>query len=106
MSDRWSGANFRNIIDVASDLFEMEHGIAVPAETREALRKPALPHAREVARALDRREITLDFLIDSVHEILENSLPLLEQSERVAGMVSVQSVQRSMKRKCPYAFWC
>jgi len=86
------------------DEFEQETGISVDQSGREALIRPALPHARDVERALESGALTIAFLEECIRQVLRNAHELA--GDRVVGGLDEAAMQISMRRYCPYVFWC
>jgi hypothetical protein len=84
--------------------FEKETGISITARALDALVIPALPHLETVTRELDEGKITVPFLEGSVRTVLLNARAVaLEQGE---DAITFYEVRESMKKECPYSFWC
>jgi hypothetical protein len=87
-----------------ADQYEEAHRIVVDRSARDTLTAPALPHTQTVAEALDRREITMQFLEECV-------LSILRRAHRIAtarGLTQINGAcaQESMDEECPYLGWC
>ena len=86
------------------DEFEAEAGVRVDRSGREALIRPALPHARDVERALETGALTIEQLEEHLRTVLRNAHDLA--GERLIGGLDAAAMQASMRRYCPYVFWC
>ncbi len=84
--------------------FEKETGISITARALDALVIPALPHLETVTRELDEGKITVPFLEGSVRTVLVNARAVA--LERGEDAVTFYEVRESMKKECPYSFWC
>ena len=84
--------------------FERETGISITARALDALVIPALPHLETVTRELDEGKVTVAFLEDSVRTVLVNARAV--GVERGEDAITFFEVRESMKKECPYLFWC
>ncbi len=84
--------------------FEKETGMSITARALDALVIPALPHLETVTRELDEGKVTVPFLEDSVRTVLVNARTVAV--ERGEDALSFYAVRDSMKKECPYSFWC
>lgn len=96
--------NFYNLIDGVANVFEQQHEIRVTSDARSTLITPALPYKEQVEDELKRGEITVSFLEESIFTVLQNAVSIAKaKGERY---ISSETVEESMKRYCPYLFWC
>ncbi len=84
--------------------FEKETGMSITARALDALVIPALPHLETVTRELDEGKVTVPFLEASVRTVLVNARAVAV--ERGEDALSFYAVRDSMKKECPYSFWC
>ena len=84
--------------------FEKETGMSITARALDALVIPALPHLEAVTRELDEGKVTVPFLEDSVRTVLMNARTVAV--ERGENAIAFYAVSESMKKECPYLFWC
>ena len=84
--------------------FERETGISITARALDALVIPALPHLATVTRELDEGKVTVPFLEGSVRTVLVNARAVA--AERGEHAITFYEVRESMKKECPYLFWC
>ena len=84
--------------------FERETGMSITARALDALVIPALPHLETVTRELDEGKVTVPFLEDSVRTVLVNARTVAV--ERGEDAIAFFAVRDSMKKECPYSFWC
>ena len=84
--------------------FEKETGMSITARVLDALVIPALPHLEAVTRELAEGKVTVPFLEDSVRTVLMNARTVAV--ERGENAIAFYAVRESMKRECPYLFWC
>ena len=96
--------NLREFINQVANRFEAQKGMLVTALAREKLIQPALPHQDEVNQELNAGNITIEFLEDSVFSILD----LAREIALSIGQdhIGENTTQESMRRDCPYVFWC
>ena len=102
--DRDGEINFDALVNSVSDRFESDTAVKITQKARLALIEPALPHKRHVMQELQMRTITINFLRDSIQKVLENALDIV----RITGQRTIdeKDIAASMKRYCPYLFWC
>ena len=86
------------------DEWEEETGARVERSGRDALIGPALPHAEDVQSALESGGVSMDFLENCVREVLRNAHEIT--GDRMVGGLGAADIQLSMRRYCPYVFWC
>jgi hypothetical protein len=91
-------------VNRVADQFQTKRRIVVDASAREALIAPALPHVDRVAKSLETKEVTIEFLEACV-------MKTLERARRIASaggfrFVNGPSVQQSLEGDNPYLFWC
>lgn len=96
--------DIRKLVNEVADQFEADNGIQVRSGAREELIQPALPHRETVERALQSGEITRTFLEESLQTVLTNAMAIAKERGRDA--VGEDTTRESMKRYCPYLFWC
>ena len=96
--------DIRKLVNEAADQFEKDNKIVVGLGAREELIQPALPHRETVERALQSGEITRTFLEESLQTVLTNAMGIAKEWGRNA--VGEDTTRESMKRYCPYLFWC
>lgn len=96
--------NFRELVNRNADEFQRQHGMPVPTNAREELIRPALPHLRDVKQDLQDGKITEEELGSAVHTILEGAMAVARELGR--DSLGEETVQESMRRDCPYIFWC
>ena len=84
--------------------FEKETGMSITARALDALVIPALPHLETVTQELDEGKVTVPFLEDSVRTVLVNARAIAV--ERGENAIAFYAVGESMKKECPYLFWC
>lgn len=92
------------LINRVSDVFEQGSDTRVLESARYALLKPALPHLANVTRELESQNISLEFLEESVKQILDNALKAALRENLYE--INSRHIEFSMKRFCPYLFWC
>ena len=88
-------------VNGVADRFERTEDVRVDESAREALIEPALPHSRSVADAIATGTVTSEFLQNCVIQVLAQAKWLI-QGTTIDGV----SVRESMRRYCPYIFWC
>jgi hypothetical protein len=103
-ADRQDGLDVAALVHRVADQFQQKRRMVVDPSARDALIAPALPHADNVAQALARKEITVQFLEECVTK-------LLERARRFASAAGVRhvngpAVEQAMEKDCPYLFWC
>lgn len=96
--------DIRKLVNEVADRFEADNKIVVRPGAREELIQPALPHRETVERALQSGEITREFLEESLRTVLKNAMEIAKERGRDA--VCEDTTRDSMKRYCPYLFWC
>lgn len=94
----------RKLVNEVADQFEADNGIQVRPGAREELIQPALPHRETVERELQSGEITRTFLEDSLRTVLQNAMEIAKSWGR--DSIGEDTTRESMKRYCPYLFWC
>lgn len=96
--------DIRKLVNDVANQFQADHGIPISPLSREELIKPALPHREAVELALESGEITRDFLEESVRTVFENAKEIAQSEGR--HDIGEDITRASMKRYCPYLFWC
>lgn len=96
--------DFRFLVNNVADQFEAKTGFKVKPGAREKLIEPALPYKDQVEKELASGQITFDFLEESIRTVLTNAMGIA----RARGQSSIgeDTTVESMKRNCPYLFWC
>lgn len=102
--DRGEPLDFKKLVNSVADKFENETGMKVKPKARLELINPALPHQKTVEKALNSGEITRDFLEDSLKTVLRNAMDIAKEWKR--DEIGEETTKESMKRYCPYLFWC
>lgn len=99
-----SKVDFASLVNSVADRFQVEHALPVTRDARRALVSPALPHKRSVDAALAKGSITMDFLESCVITVLFNAAEIAKIHKQ--PYIAETTVLESMKRYCPYVFWC
>jgi hypothetical protein len=86
------------------DEFQQEAGRSLEPSAREALIQPALPHARDVQRQLEDGTLTIDRLEAGLWQVLRGAHEMA--GYRLVGGLNEVDVHESMRRYCPFVFWC
>jgi hypothetical protein len=101
----WGGdINFAALVNGVADRFELTGTMPVTTKARLALITPALPHRMKVSQELLSGKINFHFLEDSIKKVLENAAAIA--IDRNQHVVDENLIAASMKRYCPYLFWC
>ena len=88
----------------AAQRFEKEMGMSITARALDAFVIPALPHLETVTRELDEGKVTVPALEGCVRTVLVNARTIAV--ERGEHAITFYTVRESMKKECPYSFWC
>ena len=101
-----TGGSFdmRAFVNRVADQFQETEHTVVDDSAREVLIQPALPHAESVAQALATGSLTMDFLESSLIQVLQEAQLII--GERRLPRIDEAAVLESMRRYCPYVFWC
>lgn len=99
-----ANVDFRRLVNDAADRFEVKHQMAISPSARDELIQPALPYTDHVERELMAGRITRAFLEESIYTVLTNAKDIASNWGRTA--IGEDTVRESMKRYCPYLFWC
>jgi hypothetical protein len=101
----WGGdINFAVLVNRVADQFELSSTMPVTTSARLALITPALPHRMQVSQELLSGKINFHFLEESIRKVLVNAAAIA--IERNQQIVDNKLIAASMKRYCPYLFWC
>ena len=96
--------DFRSLINDVANRFEADNQISVTAGAREGLIQPALPHKDHVQQELVSGNITFPILQEAIYTVLINAMEIATVWSRAA--IDEDTIRESMKRYCPYLFWC
>lgn len=96
--------DFDQLVNEVADGFEKANEMTVTWGGRRALIEPALPYQGQVEDELRSGRIDLNFLQSSIFQVLDNAKVFLELFGR--KVIDKEDVQESMRRYCPYLFWC
>ena len=96
--------DFHDLVNSVADEFATETGMPVNPGARDILINRALPYQSTVEAELASGKITLQFLRRSVRTVLENAMQVAKDLNRTA--VGEDTTEESIKRYCPYLFWC
>jgi hypothetical protein len=99
-----ANVDFRSLVNEVSDRFEADNQMPVTPGAREELIEPALPYKDHVEQELLSGKITYSFLGESVYTVLMNAMEIAKGWGR--AVIAEDTIQLSMKRYCPYLFWC
>jgi hypothetical protein len=96
--------NFHVLVDSVADGFEGQRRVHVNPQARRELILPALPYQAHVEEELAAGQITMEFLRQSLFMVLDNAhqIVLTKSRKEIDG----EAIKESMKRYCPYLFWC
>lgn len=101
----WGGdVNFTTLVNRVADRFELSGAMLVTNNARLALITPAIPHSTQVNQELQIGRITMSFLENSIRTVLDNAMVIAK--ERDQQIIDEYLITASMKRYCPYLFWC
>ena len=95
---------FERMVHDTAKRFSSRHKVKVSDESIREIIRPGLPHLNDVNRAMAAQKMTQRILSDSVYSILTNAL--LYANEIGQNHIGENTVQESMRRNCPYLFWC
>lgn len=84
--------------------FERIRRTRVTDDARVALIEPGIPYIQHVQQELGEGNVTIAFLQESIWQVLENGLKIARMRE--SPRLDKRIIKASMKRKCPYLFWC
>jgi len=96
--------DFAKLVSDVAERFQSQHGIPVNPGARYELVKRALPYQDQVELELSSGKITTEFLEQSIYTVLENAAEIARERGRTA--VGEDTTEESMKKYCPYLFWC
>jgi hypothetical protein len=96
--------DFTDLVNRVADRFERQTGMRVSNGARDELIRPALPYRDHVEQELTAGNITIDFLESSIFTVLGNARDIANSWGR--DHVGEDTTQESMRRYCPYLFWC
>jgi hypothetical protein len=96
--------NFSILVNGVADQFENQKRIRIVPEARELLINTAMPYRDHVEQELASGAITMDFLEQTIDEILENARKVAEEWEQTE--IREDTVKESMRLRCPYFPWC
>ena len=94
----------RKIARETASRFENRHHFPINPAALDVVVSKALPHLGDVSEGLAKGEITTLFIRDSIYIILFNAWTVARERERRA--IGEDTVAESMRRYCPYLWWC
>ena len=92
------------MVKEVADEFTQRTGFPVGENARDMLTHRALPHQQHVDRELSQGKITMKFLKSTLRKVLETAHEIAVSKGR--DRIGEDTTEESMKRDCPYLFWC
>ena len=96
--------DFKDLVNSVADQFTSDTGMPVNPLARDKLIFRALPYKEKVETEIASGTISIEFLRQSIRTVLENARKVAEDWGRTA--VGEDTTEESIKRDCPYLFWC
>jgi hypothetical protein len=93
-------------INRVADQYERDNGMRVERSARDTLIRSALPHVEQIVRELETGIITIEFLEESVLDVLRRAHDIRGRGIVGGGRLDHSAVEDSMRQSCPYLFLC
>lgn len=96
--------DLRDLVNRVAVRFESQTSMSVFDSARQELINRALPYQDHLEKELETGKITIEFLESSLFTVLTNAREIADSWGQ--NHVDENTTQESMRRYCPYLFWC